>query len=94
MDRVRPQEAFIYPSDQDQGPKSNKIKQEQREEKHQKVCIQVKRIIFENSSARKNGKYPKKVCTTPTFVSRNQLFLEGLESPFDKRLNPESRLVA
>ena len=94
MDRVRPQETFIYPSDQDQVPKSIKIKQEQREEKHQKVCIQVKRIILKKPSARKNGKYPKKVCTTPTFVSRNQLFLEGFESPFDKRLNPESRLVA
>jgi hypothetical protein len=67
LDRVRPQEAFVYPSDQDQGPKSNKIKQEQHEEKHQKVCIQVKRIILKKPSARKNGKYPKKVCANTNF---------------------------
>ncbi len=33
----------------------------------------------------------KKCAPTPTFVSQNQLVLEGFESPFDKRLNPENR---
>jgi transposase, IS5 family len=35
----------------------------------------------------------KKRASTPTFVSRNQFVLEGFESPFDKRLNPENRWV-
>jgi hypothetical protein len=35
----------------------------------------------------------KKRAPTPPFVSRNQLVLEGFESPFDKKLNPENRWV-
>ncbi|WP_281298630.1 transposase [Flavobacterium limnophilum] len=35
----------------------------------------------------------KKCAPPPTFVGRNQLALEGFESPFDKRLNPENRWV-
>jgi hypothetical protein len=34
----------------------------------------------------------KGVLTTP-FVSQNQLFLEGFETLFDKKLNPENRWV-
>jgi hypothetical protein len=35
----------------------------------------------------------KKCAPTPTFVSRNQLVLEGFESLFDKELNPANRWV-
>jgi transposase, IS5 family len=35
----------------------------------------------------------KKRALTPPFVSRNQLVLDGFESPFDKKLNPVNRWV-
>jgi transposase, IS5 family len=38
-------------------------------------------------------KVPKKRAPTTPFVSQNQLFLEGFETPFDKKLNPENRWV-
>ena len=94
MDRVRPQEAFVYPSDQDQGPKSNKIKQEQHEEKYRKFAFKSKELYLKTQVQGKMANTRKKCAPTPTFFSRNQLVLEGFESPFDKRLNPESRLVA
>jgi hypothetical protein len=31
------------------------------------LYFQVKRVIFEKPSARKNGKYPKKACISPNF---------------------------
>ncbi len=38
-------------------------------------------------------KPPKKRAPTPNYVSKNQLVLEGFESPFDKKLNSDNRWV-
>jgi transposase, IS5 family len=42
---------------------------------------------------RKMAKSYKKRASVPQYISSKQLILEGFESPFDKKLNPENRWV-
>jgi hypothetical protein len=53
----------------------------------------AKELYLKNQVQGKMANTRKKRASTPNFVSRNQLVLEGFESPFDKRLNPENRWV-
>jgi hypothetical protein len=53
----------------------------------------VNSLYLKNQVQEKMTNTQKKRALTPTFVSQNQLVLEGFESPFNKKLNPENRWV-
>ena len=55
--------------------------------------FRAKELYLKNQVQGKMANTRKKCAPTPTFVSRNQLVLEGFESPFAKELNPENRWI-
>ena len=55
--------------------------------------FRTKELYLKNQVQVKMANTRKKCAPTPIFVSRNQLVLKGLESPFAKELNPENRWI-